>query len=347
MKLTKKHLCRLPSCYAVSALPVVGRLRYLFAADDAGACLSIDAETLATDYIWDSPGGTMSIVPLPGFDGEFLASRRFLPGFESLHAEIVRVCWRNNRWEIAPWLKLPYVHRFDILERGGVRYFLGCILSSTSGEHADWSCPGYLVAGELNDRFEAPMELIRIAEGMTHNHGYCRVEKDGFSSALTTCDEGIFEVVPPAQRDGEWIVRKLLDVPASDVAIVDLDGDGTDELAVIEPFHGNAFVVYKPIGGVYREVYRYPYAMDFVHAIWGGKLKGKPVFLCGCRAIHKELFYLEWSDGAIREHVIELGYGPSNVHVIHADTEPEILVANRESGECAVFLVDVDADARE
>lgn len=340
MKLIKRHLCRLPSCYAVSSIELDGRLHYLFATDDAGSCYCIDAQTLRADRVWEEPGGTMSLVPLPGTNGEFLASQRFLPGFKSLRAEIVRVGRRDGKWKVSPWLKLPYVHRFDLLERGGAMYFLGCILSSTQEEHADWSCPGTLAAAELTSDFSAPAGLTRIASGMTRNHGYCRVERDGYTMAFTACDEGVFTVVPPEARGGLWEVRKVLDVPCSDIALCDLDGDGVDELAAIEPFHGSEYVVYKLKDGAYREIYRYPHKMGFVHAIWGGVLLDTPVFFGGCRAENKELFYLKWEDGAVREHIVELGYGPSNIHVVNEPGRPQILVANRESGECAVFTAE-------
>ena len=78
MNFEKTHLCRLPCCYAVSPLTLDGRLKYLLATDDHGPCYCIDAQTLEQETVWEETGGTMSIIPLPGTNGEFLASQRFL-----------------------------------------------------------------------------------------------------------------------------------------------------------------------------------------------------------------------------------------------------------------------------
>lgn len=66
MQFIKHHLCDLPYCYAVGTVPVKGRTNYIFATDDTGPCYAIDAQTGQCETVWDGPGGTMSIVPLPG-----------------------------------------------------------------------------------------------------------------------------------------------------------------------------------------------------------------------------------------------------------------------------------------
>jgi len=339
MKFAKRHLCDLSFCYAAASIQADGREKFLFATDDTGPCRCIDPETFETENVWDEPGGTMSIIPVPGTDGDFLASQNFLPGFSALHARIVRARRENGAWQVQPWLDMPYVHRFDILERDGVRYLLCCILSSTEMPQADMTCPGRLIAAELSDDFSAPAEFTVIADGMTKNHGYCRVERDGYTEAFTACDEGVFTAVPPEHRGGRWEVRKILDAHASDIAVCDIDGDGAEELAVIEPFHGSDFVVYHKTSDGYKEMYRYPEKMEFVHAAWGGMLRGEPVFLGGCRAVNKELFMLRWKNGKIQAETIETGYGPSNVAVLHGRNEDRILAANRESAEAALFMV--------
>lgn len=339
MKFEKKHLCDLNYCYAVSPLTVDGKDKYVLATDDTGPCYLIDAETYEIETVWEEPGGTMSIVPLPGKNGEFLASQHFLPGFTALEARIVRCSKKEGKWQVAPWTDLPYVHRFDILERNGVYYFLGCILTTTGKPQTDWNFPGKLVVAELNSNFDPPKEFKTIATGMTKNHGYCRVEREGYPEAYIACDEGVFQVIPPEKKDSQWTVNKILDKAASDVALVDIDGDGIEELAAIEPFHGTDFVVYHKDGEEYKEIYRYPEKMDFLHVIWGGRLKGEPVFLGGCRAINKEFFVLRYKDGEIKAEIIEEGHGPSNVAIIKKDGKELILTANRESNEGALFTV--------
>lgn len=340
MKWTKRHLCDLPFCYAVGSVQTDGRTQYLFATDDTGPCYAIDAETGRRETVWDGPGGTMSIVPLPGQNGSFLASQNFMPGFAAAHARIVRVDRTWEGWRVEPWLELPYVHRFDLLQRGGVYYFLGCILSSTTQDQAQWDEPGSLVAATLSPFFAPPARLTTIADGMSRNHGYCRVEREGFTQGYTACDQGVFQVTPPEAPDREWSVRRLLTDPASDVAVCDVDGDGREELAVIQPFHGDVFAVYHADGQAYRPIYLYPKEAPFLHAIWGGTLCSRPVFLAGCRDADKEFFMVCQEGAELTAHVIESGFGPSNVAVLPGADRDTVLIANRQSHEGALFYAE-------
>ena len=340
MKLEKQKLCTLPECYAVSAVERGGQLYYVLATDAAGACKAVNSATLECETVWETPGGTMSLVPLPGKDGEFLAVQRFLPGFQAAHAEIVHARRTPAGWQVNTFLSMPYVHRFDILRRGGVSYLLFCILCEKKEHEDDWSTAGWLYAAELPDDFSAPVSLTRIAQGMHRNHGYLRAGAPGEEYALTSCDEGVFEVMPPEQRGGEWTVKRILERAVSDIALCDIDGDGVDELAAIEPFHGGAFRVYRRTADGWALLYDYPAGPSaFFHVAWGGTLRGEPVFIGGCRAGNKELFLLRWKNGAIVPEILERGMGPSNVYVRHGAECDVIVAANREGGEGALFTV--------
>lgn len=339
VKFIKQRLCDLPFCYAVNVIQAEGRTKYIFATDDTGPCYAVDAQTLERELVWEGPGGTMSIVPVPGQDGTFLASQNFMPGFAAARARIVKVTRREGRWAVEPWMELPYVHRFDILERNGMYYFLGCILSGTDQEHAQWEVPGMLAAAPLSPDFAPPPRLDVIAGGMSRNHGYCKVQRPGFTQAYTACDQGVFQVTPPECPGGTWDVLKLIGEAVSDVAVCDIDGDGLEELAVISPFHGDALRIFRPEKDGYREIYRHPKALPFLHALWGGRLAGRPVFLAGCRGGDRELLLIQSSGGMLEARLIEAGFGSSNVAVSLQDGQPVLLTANRESHEAALFRI--------
>ena len=55
---------------------------------------------------------------------------------------------------------------------------------------------------------------------------------------MVSCENGIYQFIPPASPEGEWEITQLLDTPASDALLLDMDGDGEKELAVLAPFHG-------------------------------------------------------------------------------------------------------------
>lgn len=333
MQFVKQHLGYLPYCYAVSNMVIDGEEIHLFAPDDIGPCIAIHAKTLKPVRVWEAPSGTMSIVPLEGRNGEFLASQRFLPGFRARSAEIVHMRYRDGQWERLPWLKLPYVHRFDIIEHAGRTWFLGCILSGTEREHADWSNPGRLIVAQLGRDMQPPERFVTIAEGMHRNHGYCRTTLGDEEWILTACDEGVFRVVPPEDDRQPWKTIRLMDAPASDVAVCDLDGDGKPELVVISPFHGDEVGIYREDGGAYACAFRVKHNSAFLHAIWAGTLNGQNVALIGGRGGDRETLSIQWKDGAYCTSVIEKGYGASNLFVVGS----RVLMANREAGECAML----------
>jgi hypothetical protein len=295
--------------------------------------------TLETVTVWEGPGGAMSLVPLPGAGGDFLAVQGFFPGFKAEGAGIVRLRPGAGGWTAEPFVSLPFVHRFGLVARGGARYLVAATLCSGKEYIDDWRSPGAVFAGELDGDFSPPV-LAPVLPELHKNHGFCLAGDR--TAVLVSGEEGLYELTPPARPGGAWAVRRLLQRPVSDIALGDIDGDGTDELAAIEPFHGDRFTVYKTRDGRYEPLYRVPEPLPFCHAIWGGRLRGEPVFLGGNRDGSRELFALRFRDGGFAREVIEAGKGPSNVFVVPGPDYDLLAVASRESGEGAVFFVTDD-----
>ena len=285
----------------------------------------------------------ISMVPIPGKNGGFLAVQSFFPTFQSENTTII---WarpkENGEWEVKTILDLPYVHRFDILTASGVNYFIGATLCTTKQFKDDWSDPGKIYVGILPDDLSKPIELEVIKEGLTKNHGYCRATWNGKMTGMVTANEGVFAVTPPQEQGQEWTVEQIMDYPVSDIAVIDIDGDGVDEIVTIEEFHGGDFLIYKKIGDKYEVVYKYPKETDFGHVVWGGKLRGVPTIIGGHRRVDQELFYIQCESKnplVFKTTVIEAGIGPSNIAVINEEDRDIIISANRELGEAALYIV--------
>ncbi|SKA75490.1 hypothetical protein SAMN05443428_10129 [Caloramator quimbayensis] len=343
MKFEKKTLADLHRCYAVSSFDVNSERKIFFATEGEGACYMFSGSDFKQSTVWDGPGGTMSIVPIPEKNGDFLAVQNFFPTFRSENATIV---WgkplENGEWDIRTVLSLPYVHRFDILTSGGVNYFIGATLCTSKKDKDDWSDPGKIYVGVLPDDLSQPIKLTVIKEGLTKNHGYCRALWNGRTAGMVTCEEGVFAVIPPKSKGEEWTIETVLEKPVSDIAIIDIDEDGIDELITIEAFHGGNFVINKKVGEKYEEIYRYPKEMDFGHVVWGGMLRGIPTIIGGYRRFEKELFYIQCESKnplTFKTGVIEAGTGPSNIYVINDKDRDIIVSANREIGEAALYFV--------
>ncbi|MEO8410354.1 MAG: hypothetical protein ABI478_07265, partial [Propionivibrio sp.] len=287
------------------------------------------------------PGGTMSIVPIPGTNGEFLAVQKFFRMYDWEEAKVVHVRPKDSGgYEVTDVLHLPYLHRFDLLTVGDRHYFLGATLATTKKTKEDWSDPGKLWVGEYTG--PGPLKVTVLKEGLTKNHGYSRLTQNGVMTSLVTCNEGAFEVKPPQIPGADWTVEQFMDWPISDISAIDIDGDGELEFATIEDFHGAHFRVYKKIDGAFKKIYEHPEATEFYHVVVGTTLAGTPVFIGGCRRGKQQLFYVCASKTEpleLRAQLIEEGVGPSNVHVVHEKGRDIIVAANREINEAAVYFV--------
>jgi len=342
MHIERRFLAGMNRCYAATHIDVDGQTRILLATEGEGPCLAwVGPDHEGPHTVWAGPGGTMSMVPIPGTNGEFLAVQKFFRMFEWEEAKLVHVKPAGDgSYRVTDALHLPYIHRFDLLPVRDRLYFIGCTLATRKASREDWSSPGKIFVGEY--RGPGPLQVSVLKDGLTQNHGYSRLERDGRVSSLVTCREGAYEVTPPQQPGADWGVRQFMDWPISDIAAIDIDGDGELEFATIEPFHGSHFRVYKRVAGAYRKVYQHPEVSEFYHVVTGTTLAGKPVFVGGCRRGRQQLFYvhaLQDDPLVLQAEVIEEGVGPSNVHVMHEPGRDIIVSANREKAEAALYIV--------
>jgi hypothetical protein len=342
MKIEKRFLTEMNRCYATSNIVVDGQNRIMLATEGEGPCKAWTGPDYASAHsVWEGPGGTMSIIPIPGTNGEFLASQKFFKMFQWEEAKVVHVRpLSDGSYEVTDILHLPYIHRFDLLTVNGRHYFIGCTLATTKDSREDWSNPGKIYVGEYTG--VGPLKVTVLKEGLTKNHGYSRLTRGDAMCSLVTCEEGAFEVTPPQTPDGEWTMTQFMDWPISDIAAIDLDGDGELEFATIEPFHGEYFRVYKKVDGQFKKIYEHPEVTEFYHVVVSATLAGTPAFVGGCRRGKQQLFYVHASSTQpleVKMEVIEEGVGPSNVFVVNEKDRDIIVSANREKAEAALYFV--------
>jgi len=125
---------------------------------------------------------------------------------------------------------------------------------------------------------------------MCHNHGYSMYFDHGVQTGVVTCDEGVFQFIPPENEQAGWQIRQLYDQPVSDAVLCDFDGDGEPELGCISPFHGDElYVCKKNAAGQYEKVWQHPEKLEMLHATWACTLCGKPVWIVGHRKGARDL----------------------------------------------------------
>lgn len=339
MKIEKRLLEKFDKVYAVSFMEVDGELNGLVATEGFGSCKAYNSQKdWASTTVWDGPGGTMNIVPLPGRVNEFYATQDFTPTFQAKESKVVHGIYKNGAWVITPVITIPYLHRFDVIEHQGSLFFVGATLCEDKESKEDWSKPGKVYIAELGEDLTKPYELQTVLTGITKNHGFCRATWKGRPAFLVSGVEGVFAVYPPSAVGGVWETDQLLSHEVSDMAVCDFDNDGELELATIEPFHGSAGIIYKQVNGQLTPIHRHEY--EFGHVVWGGTFLSRPAFIIGGRKGNRELNCFYFGDqGEIETFSIDNTGGPSNIAVYHAPGAELILAANREVGEAVLYTI--------
>lgn len=348
MKAIKKVIGNLNKCYSIAPLSYEGKEYFLVAAEKQDPCYLFDLEGNKVDTVWEGPGGVMSMVQVPGSNGQFLATHKFYSPNDSKEAKIVIVTPKGKgNWEVQTLVEIPHVHRFDIVTRNGVNYLIACALKSGHEFKEDWSMPGKVYAAVLPEDLsvfndENQLELTILKENMLKNHGYYKVEEDGVQTSVVSADCGVFQFIPPESKDGEWEIKTLITDATSDATLVDFDGDGEKELLALAPFHGEKIRIYKKVNGAYEKVYEYEKDAEFTHAIYGGTLLGKPAAVVGHRKGERNLIAFTYDEeaGAYKSEILDYDCGSANVYHYVKDGKDIIIGANREIDEIAMYEIE-------
>ena len=348
MNVTKKVLGHLEKAYALAPIVYQGAPHFLVASELARPCLLFDQWGRQKDVVWEKPGGVMSMVYVPGTDGRFLTTHKFYSFNDAAEAVISLVTpVAPGHWEIRTLAELPFVHRIDIVERGGVRYLIACQLKSGHEYENDWRFPGKVFAAVLPEDLdsigpEAPLKLTLLKDQMPRNHGYYRVMDGDTPTCIISAENGIFRFIPPARPGGDWSIETLTEDASSDAVLIDLDGDGLEEIAAIAPFHGDQVRIYHEDHGKYRKVYEYEKELPFCHGFWGGSIGGTPALIVGHRAGDRDLLAVTWNAGrgTYESVLLDHDVGPANLMVYQQDGREILISANREIDEIAMYVLE-------
>ena len=340
----KINLGEIEKCYSVLGLDIGGEPCLFYGGEGNGSVRAFRGEKLEKcDLIWEGGGGTMSIVPLPGQEGWALISRGFYSMVDCAGSTIEIVRYRDGAFSHEPIATLDYLHRFDtLLAPDGTRYIIAASLHGGKADKSDWSKPGHLHVGAMPADVENSfhVELAQLPGDYYINHGFCKGDWRGRDAAFIACREGLFVALPPVKAGGDWTVEQLMDIPVSDIAVCDIDGDGEKEIAALMPFHGNEFKIFHRSGAGYEEVYSYPVENDFYHAVISGRIGGELMFIGGARKIAADLFLIRWDPErkAFFSQQLEAGNGPSNLSLLNSAEDGDLLLsANRMIAEAAAY----------
>lgn len=254
-------------------------------------------------------------------------------------ARPVETVHEDGEWKFKDVVSIPYVHRFGIFHANGINYLIAATVATSKKEKNDWSVPGRIYVAELPEDPAKGVELEILVDGLYRNHGFWQTKEVGKDVGYFGSDQGILRVSAPQKRGGQWKTELIMEGHIGEIATVDIDNDGEDEIMTIEEFHGDTIQIYKKINGKYTKVWKYDNEIDFAHALVGTKLAGQNAFVCGVRRKDCELFAVTYEDGEYKVTMIEKGVGPANLCVVNEKDRDIIVAANHTANEAAVYFV--------
>lgn len=339
MKINKIRLDDLYRSYSTAAIQLDDQLHLFYASEEKDhPCFAYTGKDFSEKkVVWEKGGGTMSMIPIPHRKNQFLAVNDFYLKETPSKAHLTWVTYDKTKgFTLKDILYLPYLHRFDLIEAQGKVYFIGATIAHTKKDKEDWSDPGKIYGAILPEDLNEPLKLDVIKDGLYRNHGYSRSpQNDG---GYFTADQGIFKVTVPSGQSS-WKVEQLMNKPIGEIALIDIDHDGQEELMTIEPFHGNVIKIYKKIDGAYIDIYSYPYVIDFAHTLVGAKIRGVNSFVGGIRREACDLFMVQFINGKFETTIIDKGVGPANLNVVNLKDHDLIHSSNHTVNEAAVYVI--------
>lgn len=343
MQIRKKTLAALDAVYAVCPIELDGQTHFLAATEGHGQCLLFAPPDWTVSEVWDKPGGTMSLIPIPKRQEAFFAIQEFFPIFKSENAGLVYATVGDDKtkpWKVQRVLDLPFIHRAEVVMAGNSPYVVAASLCGGKDFIDDWSKPGKVYVSPVPEGVNGKWKLTPVLEGISKNHGMHVTKALGEQAVLISGQEGLFSIHVPNSPDKSWKSERLLSHEISDMYVGDIDGDGQPEIITIESFHGNTLAVYKQFDLKWKKVCEAQ--MDFGHVVWTGKLFGKPAILAGNRGGEKELVVLRFGTrrrNMLESIVLDQGVGPTQAVVINKHDGDLIISANHGIGEVALYEV--------
>ncbi len=360
MPFEKRTLIRAEMGYAVATMTIAGARRVIAASESTGPALVFDGPSFTPKVLAASPGGTMGFAEIPGRDDALLAITRFYPIFKAEAAGIDLFVARDGLsapWEGRRVIDLPFVHRMASVSTQVGDFLVAATVCGGKAYQDDWSQPGAVFAFRIPKDLAVPEDLASpedlagvwqaepILEGVHRNHGMAVASFGGARSLLVSGTEGVFALSLPGETSADggvippWSQTRLLDHEVSEIALFDFDGDGTAELAVVEPFHGDRFAVYKQGAAGWSRVFEAELA--FGHGLSVGNLGRTPVAVVGNRAGSKDLVCFRVTEAApleLERIIVDPGAGTAGTAMVATDDGDGFVASNAEFGEYALYL---------
>jgi hypothetical protein len=340
----RKHvIAKLSMPYPLGSCTIDGTECLLTATEDHGPVLLSRPPYREAAQIAPGPGGCMALVCPAGKETGVYAIMGCFVGYKFQEGAVYRLApgEGGSEWTTTRILDLPFAHRIAFVEKGGTRCLLAASIARDKSDAADWSQAGTVSVAPVPKETGGSWSLRPVLEGIHRNHGLLVGPLHGVPAVLISGAEGI-QAAPLTGATWSW--EKVFDREASELALFDIDADGTDELITIEPFHGSSLRVYRPAASDWTLAWEGK--IDFGHSLVARHVNGVPSILVSNRAGSRDLLLLQWgkrvrSGSAPLEDpertVLEEGAGAANVLVLRRQGRDLVFSTNQVRSEVVVY----------
>lgn len=149
--------------------------------------------------------------------------------------------------------------------------------------------------------------------------------------------EGLFAIDLEAPET-QWPARQVMTTEVSEMVLFDIDGDGSDELVTIEPFHGSALRAYKHSDRGWKP--HWDAELEFGHCVLAGQVGGVRSIIASSRSGSRSLFLFQFEktgEGRPARIVVDPGAGAANMILLRHEGRDHIFATNQAEGEIAVY----------
>jgi hypothetical protein len=336
MHLEKKIIANLPEVYTI-AFFYLGKNAFIGAGSEGEHPLYlIRMDDPSSTTVVDGPGGTMSLVPVPGKEDTMVSVMGLFPPFISREAGVMLHSLTSGQWHTKKIFDIPFAHRCEVFNYKDVNYLFIASASKFKKNPEDWSLPGELHIVPLEELVRGNSQSDPFIDDITRNHGMLKTVIEGTEAICISGAEGIVAITP--DEDSKWISKKLFDNEVSEFAFLDMDSDGVDELVTIEPFHGNTLNFYKRTTSGWDRFYQAE--LSFGHGLSAGILNKTPSVVVGSRRGDKALNLFRVNSlkvDDILHSVIEADTGPTQTKIFNYNSRDYILSSNQAKNEVVLY----------
>ncbi|MBC8233792.1 VCBS repeat-containing protein [bacterium] len=141
-------------------------------------------------------------------------------------------------------------HFADIDGDGKDEFVVGTMRGTISPEALDWEDPGLLVYYKIPENPREDRWIRHVIDDKVkrlHNKHIIDLDGDGHLDIIAAAKDGVLWYERNTE-DGEFKKHIISDHDAGNVFVVDLDGDGVNEVVSLEAWHGTELVWYKAPG---------------------------------------------------------------------------------------------------